>query len=219
MAECLDSPILVRYWPPFVSASLAWNNTLIMKLYTRTGDDGTTGLFGGDRVGKDHPLIEAIGTVDEANASLGLVVTALTSGSPLHDRLRDIFSDIQARLFDLGADLATPLGSKHEHKIIRTSEAVVQQLEHWIDEIDGGNNPMTHFVLPGGSELAARLHAARTICRRAERRVLTVAHTTSINPRVLIVLNRLSDLLFACARRVNKDAGVPDVPWTPVKPG
>lgn len=190
-----------------------------MKLYTRTGDDGSTGLFGGDRVGKDHPVIEAIGAVDEANAMLGLAVATLEKGRPLHDRLRAMFTEIQARLFDLGADLATPIGSKHEDMIVRLSEKQGAQLEAWIDEVEEGNDPMRHFVMPGGTELAARLHAARTVCRRAERRVQAVAHETKLNPHVLIVLNRLSDLLFAMARRVNKDAGVPDVPWTPVKPG
>jgi cob(I)alamin adenosyltransferase len=190
-----------------------------MKLYTRTGDDGTTGLFGGDRVGKDHPVIEVVGTVDEANAMLGLTASALDLSRPLHARLGEMIGEIQARLFDLGADLATPLGSTHEDKIVRLSEAQSAQLEKWIDEIDAGNDAMRQFVLPGGTELAARLHVARTVCRRAERRVTVLTHVSNVNPHVIIVLNRLSDLLFAMARRVNKDAGVPDVPWTPAKRG
>ncbi len=188
-----------------------------MKLYTRTGDDGSTGLFGGGRVSKADPVIEAIGDVDETNAALGVAACGLHPSRPLHARLAAIFAEIQARLFDLGADLATPLGSKHEDKIVRLADEQVKQLEAWIDEIDAGNDPMRQFVLPGGTELAARLHAARTICRRAERRVIALAQHHSVNPHALIMLNRLSDLLFACARRANKDAGVPDVPWTPIK--
>ena len=190
-----------------------------MKLYTRTGDDGSTGLFGGDRVGKDHPLIEAIGTVDEANAMLGLAASALDPSRPLHQRLKEMLAETQSRLFDVGADLATPIGSKHEDKIARLTDAQSKQLETWIDEIDAGNDEMRQFVLPGGTELASRLHAARTVLRRAERRVTVLTRVSSINPHVLIVLNRLSDLLFAMARRANKDAGVPDVPWTPAKRG
>lgn len=189
-----------------------------MKLYTRTGDDGSTGLFGGDRVGKEHPTIEAVGAVDEANAMLGWAVCALEESRELHQRLTTIFAEIQARLFDLGADLATPIGSTHEDKIVRLAEIQSQQLESWIDEIDAGNDEMRQFVLPGGTELAARLHATRTVCRRAERRISVLTRVSRINPHVLVFVNRLSDLLFACARRVNKDAGVPDVPWTPVKP-
>ena len=188
-----------------------------MKLYTRTGDDGSTGLFGGDRVGKDSPVIEAIGAVDEANAMLGLAACALDKSRPLHARLAMMIQEIQARLFDLGADLATPIGSKHEDKVARLTDAHVKQLEAWIDEVDSGNELMRQFVLPGGTELAARLHAARTSCRNAERRVTTLTHHSSVNLHTLVVLNRLSDLLFAMARRANKDADVPDVPWTPTK--
>jgi cob(I)alamin adenosyltransferase len=137
-----------------------------MKLYTRTGDDGTTGLFGGERVGKDHPRVAAYGSVDELNAWLGLVSSACDPSRPVHARFIAILATLQARLFELGADLATPADTRHESKIARIAPEHVTEAERFIDEIDAGNAPLRHFVLPGGSELASRLHVARTICRR-----------------------------------------------------
>lgn len=189
-----------------------------MKLYTGTGDDGTTGLFGGQRVSKDHPRVEAYGTVDELNAAIGLAAAACDPTVALHKQLLDMFAAMQSRLFDLGADLATPPGSKHEDKIARIEEAEVRVAEQWIDEIDGGNVAMTSFVMPGGSELAARLHLARTICRRAERRMIHVIHAEgrdSIGEATVTYMNRIGDLLFAMARRANRQAGIDDVPWIP----
>ena len=185
-----------------------------MKLYTRTGDDGTTGLFGGDRVGKDHPRVEAYGTVDELNACLGWAA-AVAGKSDAETRVATIIAGVQSRLFELGADLATPAGAKHESKIARLGDEQIAELEQWIDELDAGNDPMAHFILPGGTELAARLHLARTLCRRAERRLVNLGRTTAITPSAVVFLNRLADLLFAMARRANKDAGVADVPWVP----
>ncbi len=185
-----------------------------MNLYTRTGDDGTTGLFGGDRVGKDHPRVAAYGSVDELNACVGLAAAACSSTNPFESRLLDTLSQLQSRLFDVGADLAAPLGSKHEDKIKRIENEDVMQAEAWIDEFDGQNEPMKSFILPGGSELAARLHLARVICRRAEREVVALARVGPVNDQLRIYLNRISDLLFALARRANKEAGVKDVPWT-----
>ena len=184
-----------------------------MKLYTRTGDDGTTGLFGGERVGKDDPRIEAVGAVDELNACLGLAVAACDEGRPLPARLSLILSGLQSRLFDLGADLATPESSAHEAKIARVSARHVQEVEGWIDEIDGGNAPLERFVLPGGTDLAARLHLARAVCRRAERALVALGRGRPVNPDAIRLVNRVSDLLFACARRANHDADVPDRPW------
>jgi len=184
-----------------------------MKLYTRTGDDGTTGLFGGDRVGKDDLRVEAYGTVDETNASLGLAVAACDGQRAVHRRFLEILGEIQSRLFDIGADLATPAASKHEAKIRRVGDPDAAELERWIDEIDGANAPMQNFVLPGGTELAARLHLARTICRRAERRMVALARMETVNGAALKYVNRLGDLLFAMARRANGEAGVADVPW------
>ena len=184
-----------------------------MNLYTRRGDDGSTGLFGGERVGKDHPRVEAYGTLDELNAAIGLAIAAGDGGRPLHSRLVAILIDAQSRLFDLGADLATPADSPHRGKIAPLGPEHVSELEDRIDEIDGPNEPMSGFVLPGGTEMAARLHVARTICRRAERGIVVLTRVGEINPAAVSYMNRLGDLLFAMARRANADAQVPDVPW------
>lgn len=184
-----------------------------MKLYTRTGDDGSTGLFGGDRVRKDDARIEAYGAVDELNASLGLALVACEN-----EHLRETLVPIQSRLFDVGADLATPSGSKHESRVARLQEAQVAWLEAAIDDIDGRNDEIRSFVMPGGTELAARLHVARGVCRRAERAIVRLAANSEINAVTILFVNRLSDLLFACARFANKSAGVEDVPWQPETP-
>lgn len=186
-----------------------------MKLYTRTGDDGTTGLFGGHRVSKDHPRVGAYGTVDELNACLGLAAAACDTDRPLHAELLAVFAQLQSRLFDIGADLATPSGDRHEGKITRITDEHVREVERWIDTIDGGNKPMKSFIMPGGTELAARLHMARTVCRRAERVMIALNHTEPVSEGAIVYINRVSDLLFAMARRVNVDAGVADVPWVP----
>ena len=185
-----------------------------MTLYTGTGDDGSTGLFGGDRVSKDHPRVAAYGTVDELNACVSLAVAACDTNDEYESQLLRVFRELQSRLFDIGADLAAPVGSKHEDKIKRIDGDDVKQVETWIDEIDAENEPMKCFVLPGGTELAARLHLARTVCRRAEREVNALARVGPVNEQLRIYLNRISDLLFAMARRANKQAGVADVPWT-----
>ena len=191
-----------------------------MKLYTRTGDDGQTGLFGGDRVAKHHPRVEAYGSVDELNATLGMVGSALsTCSDDVYAReLAGMLPQIQSRLFDIGADLATPRGSKHEDKIVRIGDGPVEEMESWIDAIDGRNDPMTTFVLPGGTELAARLHLARTVCRRAERCMVSLSEHDDVTPQAIVYMNRLSDLLFAAARAANKVDGHPDTPWIPERP-
>ncbi|MDA0803190.1 MAG: cob(I)yrinic acid a,c-diamide adenosyltransferase [Planctomycetota bacterium] len=189
-----------------------------MKLYTKTGDDGTTGLFGGARVRKDHPRLEAYGTVDETNAMIGLAAaaagvgasTGTAAGSPA---ILGVLQSIQSRLFDLGADLATPSGSAHEGKVARVAAEWVTEMERWIDQFDDANAPLKTFVLPGGCELAARLHCARTVARRAERAVLALSATETVSEHAVPLLNRLSDLLFAMARAANREAGVGDVPW------
>ncbi len=188
-----------------------------MKLYTRTGDDGTTGLFSGTRVSKDHPRIEAYGTVDEFNAVVGLAMAACDRAKPLDARLREIFTEVQSRLFDIGADLATPEGANNSSKIVRIEEHHVDEVERWIDEIDGKNPPLRTFVMPSCCERAARLHLARTVCRRAERLMVSLAQLEPVGHGPLRYMNRLSDLLFAMARRANHDAGVGDVPWVPAK--
>jgi cob(I)alamin adenosyltransferase len=203
-----------------------------MKLYTRSGDDGSTGLFGGGRVPKFHPRVEAYGNIDELNATIGWAICAIATAEPkpgqseapprvspaVHVQIQSILTTLQSRLFDLGADLATPPESKHQNKIHRIDGDDVAQSERWIDEIDGGNLPITSFVLPGGRELAARLHIARTVCRRAERAMVHLSQTDEVNPHAIVFINRISDLLFAMARRANKEAGVPDVEWRLVQP-
>ena len=184
-----------------------------MKLYTRTGDDGTTGLFGGDRVSKDDLRIEAYGAVDELNAQMGMILVVCEV--PL---LKEHLSPLQSRLFDLGADLATPCGSEHEDKISRMAEENVTNLERSIDAIEGRNEPIKTFVMPGGTELASRIHVARCTCRRAERAIVRLAHRDTVNIHTIEFVNRLSDLLFAASRLANREAGGPDVPWIPHKP-
>ena len=181
-----------------------------MKLYTRTGDDGTTGLFGGDRVHKDDLRIEAYGAVDELNAQLGMVLVICEVAL-----LQEHLTPLQSRLFDLGADLATPCGSKHEDKISRVTEKNVTDLERSIDAIEACNEPIKTFVMPGGTEAASRIHVARCTCRRAERAIVRLAHRDSVNGHTIEFVNRLSDLLFAASRLANREAGVPDVPWIP----
>ncbi|MEY4821571.1 MAG: hypothetical protein RLY72_1223 [Planctomycetota bacterium] len=190
-----------------------------MKLYTRTGDDGTTGLFSGARVSKDHPRIEAYGTVDEFNAVVGMVMSACRKDVRFDARLLEIFSQVQSRLFDIGADLATPEGANNSSKILRIEEHHVAEVEAWIDEIDGANPPLRTFVMPSGCELAARLHLARTVCRRAERLMVSLGQLESLGLGPLRYMNRLSDMLFAMARQANHHAGVGDVPWIPFSTG
>lgn len=187
-----------------------------MKIYTRTGDRGETGLFGGQRVRKDHHRVEAYGEVDELNAVLGGVVTALQQVE--EETLAAHVLLLQADLFTLGANLATPApedgGRKNDH-IPPLPTARVEQMERWIDEAERELEPLRNFILPGGSEAAARLHLARTVCRRAERRVITLSHNAHIHDDAVIYLNRLSDLLFTWARLANHRAGGGDVPWVP----
>lgn len=184
-----------------------------MKLYTRSGDDGTTGLFGGGRVPKSDARVAAYGQVDELNAAIGLATAACDADRDVPRQLRAILIDIQSRLFDLGADLATPARAAQADKVRRIAAADVEQLEGWIDLIDGATPPLTSFILPGGCELACRLHLARTICRRAERGVVGLGVPDAASQDSMIFLNRLSDLLFAMARRANADAAVPEQPW------
>lgn len=179
-----------------------------MKLYTRTGDTGETSLFDGTRVPKDHLRVTAYGEVDELNSVLGWCVCAAGEGV-LTPRLQML----QRELFTLGAELATPPGSRLAGRVAPISGEHNLRLETWIDEATAQAQPLRHFILPGGAELAARLHIARTVCRRAERAVVALAHSSEVFPEIIIYLNRLSDLLFAWARLANQMAGVADVPW------
>ncbi len=181
-----------------------------MRIYTRTGDEGTTGLFGGGRVAKDDPRVEAYGDVDELNAVIGLA--RATDPDP---RIDEILVAVQRDLFAIGALLATPDPVKmREHlEKARIDDARIAQLEHTIDEGEAELLPLRAFILPGGTRKAATLHVARTVCRRAERRLVHLAHDVELPPLAAIYLNRLSDLLFVLARVATRRAGAGEVTW------
>jgi cob(I)alamin adenosyltransferase len=178
-----------------------------MKLYTKTGDDGTTGLFGGGRIPKASARVEAYGTVDETNAAIGVA-----RATPLDPAMDRVLAQVQNDLFTIGAELACVPGREDKLSVALLGLPDIERLEHAIDEADAASPPLKSFVLPGGTPQAAALHVARTVCRRAERAVLAL---DDIPPRrdLIVYLNRLSDLLFAVARQANAQAGVPDVPW------
>lgn len=190
-----------------------------MKIYTKTGDSGTTGLFGGDRVDKHHARIDAYGTVDELNAFVGLTRSGIAkselSAIPVGGDLDDTLARIQNELFVLGADLATPNETKPS--VPRVSSTMTGALEREIDQFSEALPELTSFVLPGGSETASFLHVARTVCRRAERLVVSAAKIESINPEVTRYLNRLSDHLFVAARLVNQLEGKQPPEWHPTE--
>lgn len=182
-----------------------------MKIYTRTGDGGETSLFGGGRVSKDHPRVAAYGTVDELNAVLGWVASVVGEGETA-DRLRSLQND----LFALGAVLATapPSEGRPTPKgVPRLPTARVPEMEGWMDAASDELPELRAFILPGGTTGAAALHVARTVCRRAERAVVTLAAAEVVDEAVLTYLNRLSDVLFTLARLENHRAGVADVEW------
>jgi cob(I)alamin adenosyltransferase len=190
-----------------------------MKIYTKTGDSGTTGLFAGPRVPKDHPRISAYGTVDELNALLGVVGSSMsesTQQDPIGAvgfTLEQLVRSIQSDLFSIGAELATP--EPEDHGMCLLTEERITYLEHAIDEVEGALEPLSNFVLPGGSRDSAMFHLARTVCRRAEREVVHLAHQPDVHDcsTIVVYLNRLSDLLFVMARLANRHAGIPDLPW------
>lgn len=182
-----------------------------MRLYTGTGDDGTTGLFGGGRVAKDHPRVMAYGEADGLNAFLGFAAVVCDD-----TELRVVLEELQRNVFQLGADLATPLNTPHEFKVQRINSDDSAAMEAHIDTIDGANAQQRSFVLPGGCELAARLHLARDAARRCERAMVTLVRGEpgAVSLDAMQWINRCSDLLFAMARGANRLAGVPDVPWS-----
>lgn len=182
-----------------------------MKIYTRTGDQGTTGLFGGGRVPKTHARIAAYGTVDETNSFIGLALASLPNGATTE--LGRILADIQRDLFVLGADLATPHGSRAS--VPRISTADVERIESEIDRLEEDLEPLKRFILPGGSLAGSTLHVARTVCRRAERLVLEAADGDAISEFAIMYLNRLSDLLFVAARWTNHREGLREDEWNP----
>jgi cob(I)alamin adenosyltransferase len=182
----------------------------LTRIYTKTGDEGLTGLGGGQRVAKDSIRVETYGTVDELNSQIGV---ALATG--LCERLAAELPPIQNELFDLGSDLATPAESQARHPVPTVETRHVEKLEGLIDELNDIVGPLANFLLPGGSPGAAQLHVARTICRRAERSATTLARTESIGSTVLPYLNRLSDALFVMARYENHERGVTEPLWRP----
>jgi cob(I)alamin adenosyltransferase len=183
---------------------------MVMKIYTKTGDAGDTGLFGGGRVGKDDPRVEAYGAVDELNASVGMARAV-----ELMPRVDEVLVPVQRDLFAIGAILATPEPEKMREQLAkaRIDESRIAQLEAAIDAGEAELEPLRAFILPGGTPKAAALHVARTVCRRAERRVVTLAREVELPPLAVIYLNRLSDLLFVLARVANRRAGAGEVTW------
>ena len=183
---------------------------MTLNIYTRTGDRGQTGLFGGGRVAKDDPRVEAYGDVDELNAALGLA-----RAIELMPRVDDVLAPVQQDLFAIGALLATPDRDKMHEQLekARVDDARVAELEAAIDAGEAELEPLRAFILPGGTPKAAALHVARTVCRRAERRVVGLARDVEIPGLVVMYLNRLSDLLFVLARVANRRAGADEVTW------
>ncbi|MBA3854823.1 MAG: ATP:cob(I)alamin adenosyltransferase [Gemmatimonas sp.] len=183
---------------------------MTLKIYTKTGDDGDTGLFGGGRVPKDHPRVTAYGEVDELNAVIGQARSV-----EMMPRIDEVLAPVQRDLFALGAMLATPDLDKMREQLekARISDARIAQLEQAIDDGESELEPLKAFILPGGTAKAAALHVARTVCRRAERAVIHLQRDTEVPQIVIVYLNRLSDLLFVLARVANKRAGAGEVTW------
>lgn len=189
-----------------------------MKIYTKTGDDGTTGLYGGTRVSKDHIRIDSYGTVDELNAYIGLI-----KDQDICSKIQESLYRIQHDLFTVGAILATDpekailKNGKERLNIPKIDAKSINLLEEEIDEMNKDLPQMTHFILPGGHTTVSFCHIARTICRRAERLTVALCHETEVDEHVLKYLNRLSDYLFVLARQLTKDLGVEEVKWQPEK--
>ena len=175
----------------------------LSKIYTRTGDDGTTGLGDGTRVSKDSPRVEAYGTVDELNSVIGLLLTHV-----LPDAIHECLVGVQHRLFDLGGELCLP-----GHTAIKQHH--VNELEQVLDDLNANLSPLKDFILPGGSTAAAVCHVARTVCRRAERRIIGLSKQEQVSDVAIHYLNRLSDLLFVIGRTLNVEADYSDVLWRP----
>jgi cob(I)alamin adenosyltransferase len=182
----------------------------LTRIYTKTGDEGLTGLGGGTRVPKDSARVAAYGTVDELNSQLGV---ALATG--LSERLAEVIVGLQNELFDLGSDLCWPSDDPRRARIPTVEARHVEALERLIDEFNDAVGPLANFLLPGGAPGAAQLHVARTICRRAERETVRLARDEPIGEHVLPYLNRLSDALFVMARYENRELGVAEPLWRP----
>jgi cob(I)alamin adenosyltransferase len=181
-----------------------------MKIYTRTGDKGTTGLIGGSRVNKSDPRIECFGEIDELNAAIGMIGPALLAE---HEGLAEALGAVQNELFVLGSQVAAPHPMPTARALPDLDETMINRLEMQIDAAEAELPPLKQFILPGGGEAAARLHLARTVCRRAERQLVRFSQDRPIPPLAVIYLNRLSDWLFVQARWANHRTGIADVPW------
>lgn len=182
------------------------------RIYTRTGDTGETGLFGGGRVSKAHPRVETYGAVDELNAFLGWAAAVVRD-----DWIRDRLVELQSDLFIVGAHLATPAATegKARPQLPEMPADRPTRIEEWIDEAESGLVPLRSFILPGGSSGAAALHVCRAVCRRAERRAVALGVDDTVDATIIVLLNRISDFLFVAARRENRVAGHDDVRWNP----
>jgi cob(I)alamin adenosyltransferase len=197
------------------------------RIYTRTGDTGETGLFGGGRVSKADPRVEAYGSVDELNAALGMAIAELDAGVAVTGTLRERLAAVQPDLFAIGAHLATPPlpARRTKPKLPPLPEARITEMESWIDEGEDALPELHAFIMPGGSSAGAALHLARTVCRRAERRVLALVHAAAdvdadgngapVPTSILVYLNRLSDYLFTAARLANAASGADERTWLP----
>jgi cob(I)alamin adenosyltransferase len=181
-----------------------------MKIYTKTGDKGQTALFGGKRVPKDDLRVEAYGTLDELNSHIGLLREYLKE-----DQCREWLQNIQNQLFVIGSQLATDPDARNL-KLPELKEENIRMLEQAIDKMEVRLEPLKSFILPAGSISVAQTHIARTVCRRAERRVVSLSDSAHCDPQIIIYLNRLSDFLFVLARFTSMLEGIPDVPWNPV---
>jgi len=184
----------------------------LAKIYTRRGDDGSTGLFGGPRVRKDDLRVSAYGDVDELNSALGVAREEVPEGD-----LRALIDVLQSELFTLGAQLATPDPEAAPKEVPRITPQQVERLEREIDRLTEQLPPMKNFILPGGSRAGAALHLCRTVCRRAERKLVELAESAPVPQEVLAYMNRLSDLLFVMARAANLRAGGREIPWVPAR--
>jgi len=187
-----------------------------MKIYTKTGDKGETSLFTGQRVPKNDPFIEALGTVDECNSAIGAALAFLPE-EPLFKNTKNQLIIIQHALFDLGASLATPRSQANPSKIEKTrfDPEEIELIEKWVDEMTAELPPLDTFILPGGHKCGAMLHLARSICRRAERLVVPLISHADVSEKVICYLNRLSDYLFMLSRHVNHLAKSPETKWKP----
>lgn len=187
-----------------------------VKIYTKTGDQGQTSLFSGHRVAKNSPYIEALGSVDECNSTIGASLSFLPTDSQF-DKVREQLIHIQHSLFDLGAQLATPRTIAPPKKISKTRFDAEEtlKLEKWIDEMEETLPPLKAFILPGGHQAGALLHMARCLCRKSERKIIPLVESGDVADAVLIYLNRLSDYLFVASRNINHLGSMPETKWCP----